>query len=178
VPDPKPKPTRPVLVLVGWWLLGLVVLAMLAVWLANERSYARLQAYKRELAANGEQLAVADHLPKLPPAASNAAPAFLAAAARLNEKKLDYFLLPRVFPTARIQLTWQCEELPWGDKADLWPELITHVDGNRAALADICVALERGELAFQWDYAKGYARSFRSWAESKLRSTNWRWPPS
>lgn len=146
--------------LVGWWLLGLLVLATLAVWLANERSYARLQAYKRELAAKGEQLAVADHIPKLPPAASNAAPAFLLAAGKLNGKKLDYFLLPRVFPTARIQVTWQCEELPWGDKADLWPELITHVDGNRAALADIRVALERGELAFEWDYAKGYAMEF------------------
>ncbi len=52
----------------GLWLLGFAVLAVLGLWLEHERAKARLAAFKAQLIAKGEHLAIADHVPKLPPA--------------------------------------------------------------------------------------------------------------
>ncbi|NDB77204.1 MAG: hypothetical protein EB141_16450, partial [Verrucomicrobia bacterium] len=51
----------------------------------HERAKARLAAFKAQLVAKGEKLAIADHVPKLPPALSNAAPDFITVAKRLPE---------------------------------------------------------------------------------------------
>ena len=75
---------------IGLWLSGFALLSLLGLWLEHERAKARLEAFKAQLIAKGEKLAVADHVPKLPPALSNAAPDFIAAAERLTELKPEF----------------------------------------------------------------------------------------
>ncbi len=141
-----------------YWFVGFALLAVVGVWLANERSYARLQAYKQQLIAKGEKFDIADHIPKLPPASSNAAPDFLDAASRLTKAKAP-FSLPRFHLPApgRALVTWQSDELPTDHSPDHWPEVLSHVEDNRHLLVAINAAFERPELVFTVDYAKGYA---------------------
>ncbi len=154
--EPKAPLKKPVKL--GLWLLGFAVLGLLAVWLSHERAKARLAAYKAQLAAKGEKLAVADHVQKLPPAISNAAPDFIAAANRLTDLKSEFQpqRMHLVVP-GRARVTWQQAELPTDKEADLWPIVAAHVEGNRVLLAEMAVALERPEMVFALDYSKGFS---------------------
>lgn len=142
----------------GLWLLGFAVLGLLALWLSHERAKARLEAYKAQLTAKGEKLAVADHVPKLPPTLSNAAPDFIVAANRLTELKPE-FQPKRMHLVApgRARVTWQQPELPTEKESDLWPIVTAHVEGNRQLLAEMADALERPEMVFNLDYSKGFS---------------------
>ena len=142
--------------------MGFVLLAVVGVWLANERSYARLQAYKQQLIAKGEKLDIADHIPKLPPASSNGAPDFLAAAARLGKVPAPFSPI-QLIATRSSSLAaghrivkWRCPESPTGRNPDRWPVLFAHVEVNRHVLAEMSTALERPEFVFEGDYAKDY----------------------
>lgn len=145
-----------------YWFAGFALLAVLGVWVGNERSYARLQAYKQQLIAKGEKLSIADHIPKFPPVASNAAPDFLAAAEQLTKTKFPFYLPRLQLPTpGRALVTWREDELPTGHSPDHWPEVIAHAELNRHLLVAISDALQRPELAFTVDYAKGHAMELR-----------------
>ncbi len=142
----------------GLWLLGFTVLGLLGLWLSHERAKARLEAYKQQLVAKGEKLAIADHVPKLPSALSNAAPDFIVAASRLTELKPE--LQPqrmRMVAPGRARVTWQQSELPAEKEPDLWPFVTTHVEDNRQLLAEMVIALERPEMVFNLDYSKGFS---------------------
>lgn len=142
----------------GLWLLGFAVLALLGLWLVHERAKARLAAFKAHLVAKGEKLAIADHVPKLPPALSNAAPDFIASANRLTELKAEF--QPermRLVARGRARVTWQQAELPTDKDVDVWPILIAHVEDNRPLLAEMVTALERPEMVFNLDYSKGFS---------------------
>jgi hypothetical protein len=143
---------------VGLWLLGFAVLGLLGLWLEHERAKARLAAFKADLIAKGEQLAIADHVPKLPPALSNAAPDFIAAANRLTELKPE-FQPQRMLMVApgKARVTWRQAELPTDKDADIWPIVTAHVEENRDYLAEMTTALERPEMVFNLDYSKGFS---------------------
>jgi hypothetical protein len=142
---------------IGLWLLGFAVLGLLALWLEHERAKARLAAFKAQLIAKGEKLAIADHVPKLPPALSNAAPDFIAAANRLTDLKFE-FQPSRMHLVApgKARVTWQQAELPTDKDVDIWPIVTAHVEDNRPLLAEMVVALERPEMVFNLDYTKGF----------------------
>ena len=149
---PVKKPVK-----IGLWLLGFAVLGLLGLWLEHERAKARLAAFKAQLIAKGEKLAIADHVPKLPPALSNAAPDFIAAANRLTELKPE--LQPqrmRLVAPGKARVTWQQAELPTEKEPDLWPFITAHVEENRLLLAEMTGALERPEMVFNLDYSKGF----------------------
>jgi len=142
---------------IGLWLLGLAVLGLLGLWLEHERAKARLAAFKADLIAKGEKLAIADHVPKLPPALSNAAPDFIAAANRLTELKPEW--QPgrmRMVAPGKARVTWRQAELPSEKEPDIWPFVIAHVEDNRPLLAEMAAALERPEMVFNLDYTKGF----------------------
>ncbi len=142
----------------GLWLLGFAVLAMLGLWLEHERAKARLAAFKAQLIAKGEKLAIADHVPKLPPALSNAAPDFIAAANRLTELKPEFQpQRMRLIAPGKARVTWQQPELPTDKEPDLWPFVTAHVEDNRDRLAEMATALERPEMVFDLDYPKGFS---------------------
>lgn len=142
---------------IGLWLLGFAVLGLLGLWLEHERAKARLAAFKADLIAKGEKLAIADHVPKLPPALSNAAPDFLAAANRLTELKAEWQpSRMRMVAPGKARVTWQQPELPTDKEPDLWPFIAAHVEDNRHLLAEMAVALERPEMVFNLDYSKGF----------------------
>ena len=142
---------------IGLWLLGLFVLGLLGLWLEHERAKARLAAFKADLIAKGEKLAIADHVPKLPPALSNAAPDFLAAANRLTELKVEWQpSRMRMVAPGKARVTWRQAELPTEKEADIWPFIIAHVEDSRPLLAEMAVALERPEMVFNLDYTKGF----------------------
>lgn len=142
----------------GLWLLGFVVLGLLGLWLSHERAKARLEAYKQQLIAKGEKLAIADHVPKLPPALANAAPDFIAAASRLTDLKPEFQpQRMRLVAPGRARVTWQQAELPTDKEPDLWPIVAAHVEGNRVLLAEMAIALERPEMVFDLDYSKGFS---------------------
>ncbi len=142
---------------IGLWLLGFAVLALLGLWLEHERAKARLEAFKAQLIAKGEKLAVADHVPKLPPALSNAAPDFIAAANRITELKREFQpQRMRLVSPGRARVTWQQAELPTDKDADIWPIIIAHVEDNRPLLAEMTAALEKPEMVFNLDYTKGF----------------------
>lgn len=142
---------------IGLWLLGFAVLGLLGLWLEHERAKARLAAFKADLIAKGEKLAIADHVPKLPPALSNAAPDFLAAANRLTELKADFQpLRMRMIAPGKARVTWQQTELPTDKDADIWPFVIAHVEENRERLTEMATSLERPEMVFNMDYTKGF----------------------
>ena len=142
---------------IGLWLLGLAVLGVLGLWLEHERAKARLAAFKADLIAKGEKLAIADHVPKLPPALSNAAPDFIAAANRLTELKPEWQpSRMRMVAPGKARVAWRQPELPSEKEPDLWPFIIAHVEENRPLLAEMATALERSELVFNLDYTKGF----------------------
>lgn len=142
---------------IGLWLLGFAVLGLLGLWLEHERAKARLAAFKAQLIAKGEKLAVADHVPKLPPALSNAAPDFIAAANRLTELKPEFQpQRMRLIAPGKARVTWQQPELPTDKEPDLWPFVTAHVEDNRDRLAEMATALERPEMVFDLDYTKGF----------------------
>lgn len=142
---------------IGLWLLGFVVLGALGLWLEHERAKARLAAFKADLIAKGEKLAIADHVPKLPPALSNAAPDFIAAANRLTQLKPEWqpARMQMVAP-GKARVTWRQPELPSEKEPDLWPFAMAHVEDNRPLLAEMAAALERPEMVFQLDYSKNF----------------------
>jgi len=93
---------------IGLWLLGLAMLGLLGLWLEHERAKARLAAFKADLIAKGEKLAIADHVPKLPPALSNAAPDLIAAANRLTELKAEWQPIRMLMvPLGKARVTWR-----------------------------------------------------------------------
>ncbi|NBV22386.1 MAG: hypothetical protein EBS05_10785 [Proteobacteria bacterium] len=140
----------------GLWLRGFALLAVVGLWLENERAKARLAAYKAQLITKGEKLAIADHVPKLPPALSNAAPDFIAAANRLTELKPEFQpQWMRIVAPGRARVTWQQSELPTDKDPDLWPIVTAHVEENRDRLAEMATALERPEMVFDLEYSKG-----------------------
>jgi len=140
----------------GLWLLGFAVLGMVGLWLEHERAKARLAAFKAQLVAKGEKLAIADHVPKLPPALSNAAPDFIAAAERLTELKAEFRpSRMRLVAPGRARVTWRQPELPTDSEPDIWPIVTAHVEDNRQLLAEMATALERPEMVFNLDYSKG-----------------------
>ncbi|MEQ2005623.1 MAG: hypothetical protein ABMA26_02400 [Limisphaerales bacterium] len=142
---------------IGLWLLGFAVLAMLGLWLEHERAKARLEVFKAQLIAKGEKLAIADHVPKLPPALSNAAPDFIAAANRLTELKPEFQpQRMRMVAPGKARVTWQQPELPSEKEPDLWPFITAHREENRPLLAEMAVALERPEMVVNLDYTKGF----------------------
>ena len=157
----------------GLWLLGFAVLAVLGLWLEHERAKARLAAFKAQLIAKGEKLAIADHAPKLPPALSNAAPDFISAAERLTELKTEFqpsrmrFVAP-----GRARVTWQQAELPTDKEPDLWPIVTAHVEENRPLLAEMATALERPEMVFNLDYSKGFNLLLPHLAKTKQAALN------
>ncbi|KAF0170370.1 MAG: Uncharacterized protein FD161_4674 [Limisphaerales bacterium] len=143
---------------IGLWLLGFAVLGLLGLWLEHERAKARLAAFKADLIAKGEKLAIADHVPKLPPALSNAAPDFLAAANRLTELKAEWQpARMRMVAPGKARVTWQQAELPTDKDMDIWPIVTAHVEDNRHLLTEMAVALERPEMVFNLDYTKGFS---------------------
>ena len=161
---PVKKPVK-----IGLWLLGFAVLGLLGLWLEHERAKARLAAFKAQLIAKGEQLAIADHVPKLPPALSNAAPDFIAAASRLTELKPE--LQPqrmRLVAPGKARVTWQQAELPTEKEPDLWPFITAHVEDNRQLLAEMAVALERPEMVFNLDYSKGFSLLLPHLSQTRL----------
>ncbi|KAF0170369.1 MAG: Uncharacterized protein FD161_4673 [Limisphaerales bacterium] len=142
---------------IGLWLLGFAVLGLLGLWLEHERAKARLAAFKAQLIAKGEKLAIADHVPKLPPALSNAAPDFLAAAERLT--KLEWEFQPklmRLVAPGRARVMWLQTELPTEAQTDIWSIVTAQVEENRDVLAEMATALERPKMAFYLDYSKGF----------------------
>jgi hypothetical protein len=142
---------------IGLWLLGLGVLGLLGLWLEHERAKARLAAFKADLIAKGEKLAIADHVPKLPPALSNAAPDFIAAANRLTELKPEWQpARMRMVAPGKARVTWRQAELPTEKEPDIWPFITAHVEENRPLLAEMAAALERPEMVFNLDYTKGF----------------------
>ena len=157
----------------GLWLLGFAVLAMLGLWLEHERAKARLAAFKVQLIVKGEKLAIADHVPKLPAALSNAAPDFIAAANRITELKPE-FQPQRMHLVApgRARVTWQQAELPTDKDPDLWPIVTTHVEDNRHLLAEMAAALERPNLVVDLDYAKGFNLLLPHLAKVKQAAVN------
>jgi len=143
---------------IGLWLLGFAVLGLLGLWLEHERAKARLAAFKADLIAKGEKLAIADHVPKFPPAFSNAAPDFLAAANRLTELKAEFQpLRMRMIAPGKARVTWQQAELPTEKDMDIWPIVTAHVEDSRHLLTEMAIALERPEMVFNLDYAKGFS---------------------
>ena len=144
---------------------------MLGLWLEHERAKARLAAFKAQLIAKGEKLAITDHVPKLPPALSNAAPDFMIAADRVTELKFEFQpLRMRLVAPGRALVAWQQPELATDKAADIWPELMAHVEENRPLLADMATALERPELVFNLDYAKGFTLLLPHLAQIKRAS--------
>jgi len=142
---------------IGLWLLGLAMLGLLGLWLEHERAKARLAAFKADLIAKGEKLAIADHVPKLPPALSNAAPDFIAAANRLTELKAEWQpARMRMVAPGKARVTWRQAELPTNVESDIWPFIIAHVEDNRPLLAELAAALERPEMVFNLDYSKSF----------------------
>jgi hypothetical protein len=142
---------------IGLWLFSLAVLGVLGLWLEHEQAKARLAAFKADLIAKGEKLAIADHVPKLPPALSNAAPDFIAAANRLTEFKAEWQpSRMRMVAPGKARVTWRQPELPSEKEPDLWPFIIAHVEENRPLLAEMATALEKPEMVFNLDYTKGF----------------------
>ena len=142
---------------IGLWLLGFAMLGLLGLWLEHERAKARLAAFKADLIAKGEKLAIADHVPKLPPALSNAAPDFIAAANRLTELKAEWQpMRMRMVAPGKARVTWRQAELPTEKETDIWPFIIAHVEDSRPLLAEMAVALERPEMVLNLDYTKGF----------------------
>lgn len=143
---------------IGLWLLGLAVLGLLGLWLEHERAKARLAAFKADLIAKGEKLTIADHVPKLPPALSNAAPDFIAAANRLTELKAEWQpARMRMVAPGKARVTWRQAELPSEKEPDIWPFITAHVEENRPLLAEVAAALERPEMVVNLDYTKGFS---------------------
>ena len=155
--DHEPKQLKKPVKL-GLWLLGFMVLAALGLWLEHERAKARLAAFKAQLIAKGEKLAIADHVPKLPPALSNAAPDFIAAANRITDLKPEFQpQRMRLVAPGRARVASQQAELPTDKDADIWPVLIAHVEENRDRFDEMALALARPEMVFKLDYSKGFS---------------------
>ena len=159
----------------GLWLAGFALLALLGLWLEHERAKARLDAFKAVLIAKGEKLSIADHVPKLPPALSNAAPDFIAAANRLTELKPEFQpQRMRLVAPGRARVTWQQAELPTEKDTDIWPIVTAHVEENRERLTEMAVALERPEIVFNLDYSKGFNLLLPHLAKVKVDRFHWR----
>ena len=108
-------------------------------------------------------------MPKLPPALSNAAPDFIAAANRLTELKREFQpQRMRIVAPGKARATWQQAELPTDKDPNLWPIVTAHVEENRDPLAEMAAALERPEMVFNLDYTKGFNLPLPHLAKQKL----------
>lgn len=198
VPPPDEVPREPM----RWpkkLRLPLVVVATLFTfwaWLAHERAEASVQAYKRELLAQGERLDFKDLRPAMPKPEENAAPEFLAAAGKLKtyDTSVQVGGKPLRFPYSatdetarptsptRARVAWQqpqmsTVELGTEKSTNAWPMWIAWTEVHRSALRAGVKALERpgwgvdikwDSSAERYEYQAGLGTLFRALAAAVI----------
>src|SRR5437879_3506522 len=108
-------------------LFGVALLLALLVVLpvvAHYRAKAAVEAYKRQLRAQGEKLAIAELVPQPPTNGPNGAAALMRAASRLSS--LDYKYQPSRMKTlapGHARVAWAQEILADDEITNIWPGL-------------------------------------------------------
>ncbi len=140
------------------WVAVFAVLGVIALWLEHERAAAATRAFKARLEAKGERLSYTNHIPPMPPAASNGAPDFVHAASALTSLKADFFpQRMRLVAPGRARVSWREAVLPTDREPDAWPAVAAHVEENRSELAALHAALERPVMVHKLEFEKTYA---------------------
>ena len=163
VSSPAELPHEPMRwqVKLGLAFVTVVGLVTLGVWLEHERAKAGLAAYKQQLTARGEKLDIKDHLPPMPKPEENAAPALLAAAAKLDKQASGQRAAPMtMMASGRARVAWQQTELPTAEHPDVWPEVFAYVETQRHVLAEAAAALERPRWGITLAYERLWEASF------------------
>lgn len=165
-------------------------------WLAHERAESSVQAYRRELLAQGERLDFKDLRPAMPKPEENAAPEFLAAAGKLKTYNTSIHVdgRPLLFPLSaademarptsptRARVAWQQPQMSTVElgaevNTNAWPMWVAWTDVHRSALRAGVKALERPGwgVDIKWDpsaeryeYQAGLGTLFRALAAAVI----------
>jgi hypothetical protein len=141
-------------------LLALSVLAALLVLvplLMRYRAQSRLQAYKNELLASGEKLAISDLTPIFVTDGQKNAAALLQAASTLTSVGDFYPSGMKEIKPGRARVAWRQAELnqevyPSGIFTNVWPLLRGARTNDAGTLAEIRDILSAGNIQFPLDY--------------------------
>lgn len=161
--DPIQPPAAPIRPPLRKWkqmlraVVILIALVVLGLVLVDLRARTQLKAYKARLIAKGEKLTIADHIPKLPPAISNAVPELMAAP-RLTPSETFIPIRTMVAP-GRARVAWRQPQLAdWG--TNIWPAVFAHLASNQVALTRIRIALQKPDLVFDHAYHRGLEMNY------------------
>ncbi len=116
---------------------------------------AAVEAYRRQLRAQGEKLTIAELTPPPPTNGPNGAFVLWSAAGQLG-------LLPdppamTLVAPGRARVAWAQAVLPTRAATNLWPQLAAAIETNRPVLAQLRQALENPVVQFDLNYSLGPA---------------------
>ena len=150
---------------------GLAIVLVLLPGIAHFRAKAAADKFKAQLRAQGEKLSIDELVPLPPLNTPNGASAFLAAVSRLTS--FDYELQPsamKMVQSGHARIAWQQTTLPTDKSGDIWPELRTYVETNRAVLTELREAIQQPVLHFQVQYHLGFNAGFSHLMQLKSAS--------
>ena len=113
-----------------------------------------VEAYRRQLRAQGEKLTIAELTPPPPTNGPNGAPALSFAASQLGSLQNPVPAMTAVAP-GRARVAWAEAVLPAEDTTNLWPVLAAAVETNQATLDAVRAALASPVLQFDLNYSLG-----------------------
>lgn len=139
-------------------LIAVVVIVILAVlWpvMLHHRAMSQVGKYRKQLAAQGEKLTIAEIAPH--PTADEQASAreVLAAILSLGPAISNYPPTMKMLAPGRILLTWKEESLPDPDSSNLWPELQSQYQSRQQRFDELRAALKGPSGQVNLDYAMG-----------------------
>jgi hypothetical protein len=147
-------------------LLSLAVvtgLILFAYVISHFQKKAVLEAYKRQLKAQGEKLTIAELIPPLPTNAPNAAGALLTIADQFTGTNIrpwfyldsNYFSLAITVSPGHARVDWQREILPTEKSTNAWPGLIKEFQDRKEILSQARIELASPVLFYQPNYQLG-----------------------
>lgn len=140
------------------WGAVFAVLGVLALWIEHARAAARTRDFKAQLEAKGERLSYTNHVPPMPPMASNGATAFAGAANALTTLNPSFVPQPmRLVAPGRARVAWRLPALPEPKEADVWPAVAAHIEENRDVLAELHAAVELPVMVHKLAYEKTFS---------------------
>ena len=114
-----------------------------------------VEAYRKQLIAQGEKLSIAELVRPAPTNGPSGAPALIAV--RLNSLNDDFRpTAMKMLGPGRAKIAWTGEVQPSEKSTNIWPGLRTQIENNSDALAEIHHILNRGELHFDLNYQQGF----------------------
>jgi hypothetical protein len=155
-------------------LVGLaVVIALVALYfsLFNHPQKLTLAAYRRQLAAQGEKLAIREIAPRVTAAEQDAAQDLIHSIGLFGPGLADYPPAMRNVVPGRAMIAWAEEAVPTTDSTNVWPTISRRILDHQQELANLRAALQNPRIRLDLDYNLGFSLPLPHLAQLKNAAT-------